>query len=106
VVIDSTNLPFAGTAAGRAAGHYIFQIRDSVPVIAAGDYVAGKQGGRFIGRARSVSRTADRLTLELAPAAWGDVFQPFKVHIPFPGRWYGRAGPPTARSRRLRPPHR
>jgi len=83
VVIDSTNLPFAGTAAGRAAGHYIFQIRDSVPVIAAGDYVAGKQGGRFIGRARSVSRTADRLTLELAPAAWSDVFQPFKVHIPF-----------------------
>jgi len=83
VVIDSTHLPFAGTAAQRAAGHYIFEIRDSVPVIAPGDYVAGKQGGRFIGRVRSVSRTADRLTLELAPAAWSDVFQPFKVHIPF-----------------------
>ncbi len=83
VVIDSTRLPFAGTAADRAAGHYAFQIRDTVPAIAPGDYVAGRQGGRFFGRVVSVSRGSGRLTLELAAAAWRDVFPPFKVHIPF-----------------------
>ena len=83
VVIDSTRLPFAGTAADRAAGHYAFQIRGTVPAIAPGDYVAGRQGGRFFGRVVSVSRSSGRLTLELAAAAWRDVFPPFKVHIPF-----------------------
>jgi hypothetical protein len=83
VVIDSTHLPFAGTAAERAAGHYTFQIRDTVPVLAPGDYIAGRQGGLFLGRVLSVSRSGDRLTVELAVAAWRDVFQPFKVHIPF-----------------------
>ena len=83
VVIDSTRLPFAGTAADRAAGHYAFQIVGTVPAISPGDYVAGKQGGLYLGRVVSVSRTTDRLMLELATAAWRDVFQPFKVHIPF-----------------------
>jgi hypothetical protein len=83
VVIDSTNLPFAGTAAERAAGHYIFEIRDSVPVIAPGDYLAGRQGGLFLGRVVSVSQSGERLIVELMAAAWRDVLQPFKVHIPF-----------------------
>ncbi len=83
VVIDSTHLPFAGTAAQRAAGHYIFEIRDSVPVIAPGDYVAGRQGGLFLGRVVSVSQSGERLMVEMTAAAWRDVLQPFKVHIPF-----------------------
>src|SRR2546423_12417595 len=36
VVIDSTSLPFAGIAADRAAGHYVFAIQGSVRAIAAG----------------------------------------------------------------------
>ena len=83
VVIDSTRLPFAGTAADRAAGHYGFQVLGTVPAIAPGDYVAGKQGGLFLGRVVSVSQSPGLLVLELAAAAWRDVFQPFKVHIPF-----------------------
>ena len=83
VVIDSTTLPFAGTATERAAGHYVFRILGSVPTIGPGDYVAGKQGGLFLGRVVSVSQTGDRLTLEMTPAAWSEVFQSFKVHIPF-----------------------
>lgn len=83
VVIDSTQLAFAGTAADRAAGRYVFEIRDSAPAFAPGDYVAGRQGGLFLGRVRSVSRSGALLTLELAPAAWREVFPPLKVHIPF-----------------------
>ncbi len=37
----------------------------------------------LVGRVSTVSRSGDRLTLELAPAAWGDVYQPLKIHIPF-----------------------
>src|SRR5207247_9513923 len=83
VVVASPRLRFAGTAADRAAGHYASQIRDTAPAIAPGDYVAGRQGGRFFGRVVSVSRSSGRLTLELAAAVWRDVFPPFKVHIPF-----------------------
>jgi hypothetical protein len=83
VLIDSTHLAFAGTAAERAAGHYVFEIRDSVPALAPGDYVAGRQGGLFLGRVLSVSRSGALLTLELAPAAFSDVFPPLKIHIPF-----------------------
>src|SRR5260370_37745442 len=53
VVIDSTRLAFAGTAAERAAGHYVFTIQDSVPALAPGDYVAGRQGGLVLGRVRA-----------------------------------------------------
>jgi hypothetical protein len=83
VVIDSTHLAFVGMAADRAAGHYVFEIRDSVPVLAPGDYVAGRQGGVFLGRVLAVTRNAGLLMLELAPAAWRDVYPSFKVHIPF-----------------------
>lgn len=83
VVIDSTHLPFAGTAADRAAGHYAFHIMETVPTIHVGDYVAGRQGGLFLGRVISVSQIGSRLILDLAAAAWRDVLQPFKVHIPF-----------------------
>ncbi len=83
VVIDSTHLPFAGTAADRAAGHYAFQIQGTVPAISPGDYVAGKQGGLWLGRVISLSRSADLLQFELGPATWRDVYPPFKVHIPF-----------------------
>ena len=83
IVLDSTRLAFAGTAADRAAGHYVFQILGAVPAIGPGDYVAGKQGGLFLGRVLSVARSADRLTLELAPAAWNEVLKPFAIHIPF-----------------------
>jgi hypothetical protein len=83
VVIDSTHLAFAGTAADRAAGHYVFEIRDSAPALAPGDYVAGRQGGLFLGRVRSASTSGGLLTLELAPAAFSDVFPPVKIHIPF-----------------------
>ena len=83
VVIDSTQLPFAGTAADRAAGHYDFQIVGTVPAIGPGDYVAGRQDSLFLGRVVSASRSAGRLSLELAPAAWSEVYKPFKIHIPF-----------------------
>ena len=83
VVIDSTQLPFAGTAVSRAAGHYVFQIRDSVPTIHPGDYVAGRQGGLFLGRVIAASESGGRLLLDLGPASWREVFYPFKVHIPF-----------------------
>src|SRR2546421_9602132 len=85
VVIDSTSLPFAGTAADRAAGHYVFAIKGSVPAIAAGDYLAGRQGGLFLGSVLSVKRDRDRLAVELAPAAVEEVFRAFDVHIPFAG---------------------
>jgi hypothetical protein len=83
VVIDSTHLAFAGTAADRAAGHYVFKIQDSVPALAPGDYVAGKQGGLFLGRVVAVSRSPGFLTLDVASATWREVFPPLKVHIPF-----------------------
>jgi FIMAH domain-containing protein len=83
VVIDSTTLPFAGTAADRAAGHYAFQIVGAVPAIAPGDYVAGRQGGLYLGRVLSVSQSGGRLLLELGSASWHDVYPPFKIHIPF-----------------------
>lgn len=83
VVIDSTHLAIVGAAADRAAGHYVFEMRDSVPALAPGDYVAGKQGGLFLGRVLSVSRSAGLLRLELAPATWREAFPSFKVHIPF-----------------------
>jgi len=83
VVIDSTRLPFARTAADRAAGHYAFQIQGTVPAISPGDYVAGKQGGLWLGRVISLSRSADLLKLELGPANWKEVYPPFKIHIPF-----------------------
>jgi hypothetical protein len=82
-VIDSTHLTFAGTAPERAAGHYVFEIHDSAPALAPGTYVAGRQGGLFLGRVLSVSRSGSLLTLELAPATWREVFPPLKVHIPF-----------------------
>jgi len=83
VVIDSTQLPFAGTAADRAAGHYDFQIVGTVPAIGPGDYVAGRQGGLFLGRVVSASRSPGQVTLALAPAEWSEVYKPFKIHIPF-----------------------
>ena len=83
VVLDSTKVPFAGTAADRAAGHYVFRILGTAPTIQPGDYVAGKQGGLFLGRVRSVSSSGDRLTLEMAPAAWSEVLRAFDIHIPF-----------------------
>ena len=83
VAIDSAALPFAGTAAERAAGHYAFQVVDTAPALAPGDYVVAQQGGRFLGRVDALSRSGNRLTLELAPAAWHDVYQPLKIRIPF-----------------------
>ncbi len=83
IVIDPTHLPFAGTAADRAGGHYVFEIRDSVPVLAPGDYVAGKQGGLYWGRVLSVSQSQGRLTIDLAPVAFQEVFPSLKVRIPF-----------------------
>ncbi|HVH10540.1 MAG TPA: hypothetical protein VM736_12155, partial [Gemmatimonadales bacterium] len=82
VVVDSTQLPFAGTAAERAAGVYAFQIVGTAPVVASGDYVAGRQGGLFLGRVVSVSLSPGRLTLQLAPAAWSEVYPDFHVRIP------------------------
>jgi hypothetical protein len=83
VVIDSTRLPFAGSAAERAAGHYVYGVRAAAPVIAPGNYVAGRQGGLYLDRVLAVSQGADRLALELAPARWSEVYPPLKIHIPF-----------------------
>ena len=83
VIVDSTHLAFAGTAADRAAGHYVFQILGPVPAIAPRDYVGGRQGGLFLGQVRSVSRSGDRLILEMTPAAWNEVLKPFKFRIPY-----------------------
>ena len=83
VVIDSTKVPFAGSAAERAAGHYVYAVRSAVPAIAPGNYVAGRQGGLYLGRVLAVSQSAGQLTLELAPAQWSEVYPPLKIHIPF-----------------------
>jgi hypothetical protein len=120
VVVDSTVLPFAGTAADRAAGHYVFQVVGIAPTITPGDYVSGRQGGLFLGRVLSVSQSGGRLTLDLGPAAWSEVFPPFKVRIPLtpdagsaqtpygllrwgPTRLVTRPGPPSPGAPRVRP---
>jgi len=83
IVIDPTHLPFAGTATERAGGHYVFEIRDSVPTLASGDYVAGNQGALYWGRVLSVSQSQGRLTIDLAPVPFKEVFPSLEVRIPF-----------------------
>ena len=90
VFIDSTRLPLDLAATDRTAGRYVFRVPATAPALAPGDYLAGKQGGLFLGRVRSVSRSGDVLTVTTAPAAWHDVLRPFTVRIPLtPGAGSG-----------------
>jgi hypothetical protein len=83
LILDSTQLSFVGTAEERAAGRYVFRVVGTLPAIGLGDYVAGKQGGLFMGRVLSMSRSSDVLTLKLARTPWSEVLKPYSVHVPF-----------------------
>ncbi len=83
VILDSTQVSYLAAASDRQMGNYVFQVRGTAPAISLGDYVAGKQGGLFMGRVLSMSRSSDMLTLELARTAWSEVLKPYTMHVPF-----------------------
>ena len=83
LILDTTQLSYLSTVSDRSTGRYVFRVLGTVPTIEVGNYVAGKQGGLFMGRVLSMSQSLDMVTLELARATWSEVLKPYSLHVPF-----------------------
>jgi len=83
VILDSTQVSYLAAASDREMGDYAFQVLGTAPAIGLGDYVAGKQGGLFMGRVLSMSRSSNTLTLKMARTPWSEVLKPYSVYVPF-----------------------